>query len=144
LSAAFKEAYLELVPEFERATGSKVTSLMGAQRQDHEPAPGRRDRRCRDPVCSLARRADQAGGDYEGGALRSREMRKLVLPFGPALQVPGIDLVGPLPPDVQEMTVFSAGVHVAAKVPDAARALIEFFTAQNAAPVIRRKGLELI
>jgi molybdate transport system substrate-binding protein len=27
LSAAFKEAYLELVPEFERTTGNKVTSL---------------------------------------------------------------------------------------------------------------------
>ena len=27
LSAAFKEAYLELVPEFERASGHKVTSF---------------------------------------------------------------------------------------------------------------------
>ncbi|MGZ5160345.1 MAG: substrate-binding domain-containing protein [Burkholderiales bacterium] len=27
LSAAFKEAYLELVPEFERTSGNKVTSL---------------------------------------------------------------------------------------------------------------------
>jgi molybdate transport system substrate-binding protein len=60
------------------------------------------------------------------------------------LPVPGIDLVGPLPPDVQEITVFSAGVHVASKAPDAARALIKFFTAPDAAPVIRRKGLEPI
>ncbi|MGZ5091678.1 MAG: hypothetical protein ACXWCY_20180 [Burkholderiales bacterium] len=42
------------------------------------------------------------------------------------------------------MTVFSVGVHVAAKAPDAARALVKFFTAPDAAPVIRRKGLEPI
>ena len=43
------------------------------------------------------------------------------------LPVPGIDYLGPLPPEVQKVTVFSAGVATAARNPDAARALIRFF-----------------
>lgn len=58
------------------------------------------------------------------------------------LPVPGIDFVGPLPPDVQQITTFSAGLHVGAKEPDAAKALVKFLTAPAAAPVIRKKGME--
>jgi len=58
------------------------------------------------------------------------------------LPVAGIDLLGPLPAEVQQITVFSAGLHVGAKEPDAARALINFFTAPAAIPVIRKKGME--
>ena len=55
---------------------------------------------------------------------------------------PGIDYVGPLPSEIQEITVFSAGLHAAAKEVDAAKALVKFLTAPAAAPVIRSKGLE--
>jgi molybdate transport system substrate-binding protein len=41
------------------------------------------------------------------------------------LSIQGIDYVGPLPPDVQRPTVFSAGVTAGAKEPEAARALIK-------------------
>jgi molybdate transport system substrate-binding protein len=54
----------------------------------------------------------------------------------------GIDYVGPLPGDLQRMTMFSAGVHSGAKQADAARALVKFLTAPAAAPVIRKHGLE--
>jgi len=50
------------------------------------------------------------------------------------LSVEGIDLVGPLPADIQHITVFSAGLHAAAPAPDAARALMKFLTAPEAAP----------
>ena len=58
------------------------------------------------------------------------------------LPIPGIDYVGPLPPEVQKVTVFSAGVVVGAKEPDAARALIEFLASPAAAPAITKSGLE--
>jgi molybdate transport system substrate-binding protein len=58
------------------------------------------------------------------------------------LSVPGGDYVGPLPPEVQKVTVFSAGIAVGAKEPDAARALIKFFTSPAAAAVIKKSGLE--
>jgi molybdate transport system substrate-binding protein len=60
------------------------------------------------------------------------------------LPVPGIDYVGPLPPGAQKVTVFSAGVAVGAKSPDAARALIKFLASPAVAPAVTKSGLELI
>jgi molybdate transport system substrate-binding protein len=54
----------------------------------------------------------------------------------------GVDFVGPLPADVQQVTVWSAGLHVAAPAPDAAKALVRFLTAPEAAAAIRRCGME--
>lgn len=54
----------------------------------------------------------------------------------------GIDYVGPLPGDLQRMTMFSAGIHAGAKQTEAARALVKFITAPAAASVIRKHGLE--
>jgi molybdate transport system substrate-binding protein len=58
------------------------------------------------------------------------------------LPIAGIDYIGPLPADIQHITVFSGGVHTGAKEPDAARALVEFITAPAAVPVIKKKGME--
>jgi len=58
------------------------------------------------------------------------------------LTVPGVDLVGPLPPEVQKITVFSAGIVVSAKEPEAGRALIKFLASTAAAPVITKSGLD--
>jgi molybdate transport system substrate-binding protein len=58
------------------------------------------------------------------------------------LPVPGIDYVGPLPPEVQKVTVFSAGVAVGAEQPDAARALIKFLASPAAVGAIKKSGLE--
>jgi molybdate transport system substrate-binding protein len=58
------------------------------------------------------------------------------------LSVPGIDFVGPLPPAIQKVTVFSAGIAIGAKEPEAARALIKFLTSPGAAPAITKSGLE--
>jgi molybdate transport system substrate-binding protein len=58
------------------------------------------------------------------------------------LPVAGIDLVGPLPADIQTVTTFSGAPHVAAKETAAARALLAFLTSPAAAPILRKKGLE--
>ena len=58
------------------------------------------------------------------------------------LPEPGIDYVGPLPPEVQRVTVFSAGIAVGAKKPAEARALIRFLASENAIGVIKKTGLE--
>jgi molybdate transport system substrate-binding protein len=58
------------------------------------------------------------------------------------LPVKGIDYLGPLPADIQEVTVFSAAVHKAAGPTDAAQALLKYLTAPEAAPVIRKTGME--
>ena len=58
------------------------------------------------------------------------------------LPVAGIDYIGPLPPDVQKVTVFSAGVAAGAKHPEAARALIKFLSSSAVVPAITKSGLE--
>jgi len=58
------------------------------------------------------------------------------------LPVPGIDLVGPLPPGAQRVTVFSAGVAAGSKNPDAARAFIRFLASPEAASAVEASGLE--
>jgi molybdate transport system substrate-binding protein len=47
-----------------------------------------------------------------------------------------------LPPEAQELTVFSAGLHTSAKATAAAKALIQFLSSPASAPVIRKKGME--
>ena len=59
------------------------------------------------------------------------------------MSVKGIDYLGPLPAEVQFITVFSAGLHAAAPAPEAARALMKFLTAPDAAAVFKRHGMEL-
>ena len=58
------------------------------------------------------------------------------------LPVKGIDYLGPLPADIQEVTLFSAAVHKSAGPTEAARALLKFLTAPEAAPIIRKTGME--
>jgi molybdate transport system substrate-binding protein len=58
------------------------------------------------------------------------------------LPVPGIEIVGPLPPELQKLTVFSAGLFTGASESDAARALVTLLTSPAARPVYQRKGLE--
>lgn len=217
-SAAFKEAYLELVPQFERATGHKVVTLwvpsvqmisrlkggetvdlviMSAALLDELikagiVAAGNRFDIAKSGVGVAVRagapKPDISSGDaikravlaakaiaYSTGpsgvylaglfqhmgiadAIKNKVKISQGVPAGSfvasgeaelafqqiseLLPVPGIELVGPLPADIQKITVFSAGLHIGAKAPDAARALVEFLTAPAAAPITRKKGME--
>lgn len=58
------------------------------------------------------------------------------------LPIPGIDYVGPLPAEVQQVTVFSAGIAVGAKQPEAGRELIRFLSSTAAAPAVTASGME--
>jgi molybdate transport system substrate-binding protein len=54
----------------------------------------------------------------------------------------GIDIIGPLPPELQYVTTLSAGIGVAGNAPDAVKAFIKYLATPEAAVVIRAKGLE--
>ena len=59
--------------------------------------------------------------------------------------VKGIDIVGPLPTDLQKITVFSAGVATVSKEPEAAKALIKFLqTSPVAKDEMTKSGLDPI
>jgi molybdate transport system substrate-binding protein len=73
-----------------------------------------------------------ARGDAELGFQQISELKP----------VAGIVLLGPLPAEVQKITVFSAGVAAASRQPEAAQALIAFLSSKEAAPVVNQTGLE--
>jgi molybdate transport system substrate-binding protein len=54
----------------------------------------------------------------------------------------GVDYLGPLPAEVQNYTVWAAGLHASAPQPDAARAFMRALAAPDAAAAIRRTGME--
>ncbi len=58
------------------------------------------------------------------------------------LTTPGVELVGPLPPEIQSYVVFTAGVSANSRVSDAAKQLMKFLTGPTAIPVIRAQGME--
>ena len=72
-----------------------------------------------------------ARGDAEIGVQQISEL----------LPVAGVEIIGPLPASLQKITTFSAGILVAAKDADAAKAYVKFVTAE-AGPLLRQKGLE--
>jgi molybdate transport system substrate-binding protein len=55
---------------------------------------------------------------------------------------PGVNVIGMLPADLQQITIYSAGITTSAKQADAARALIQALTAPSAKPIFKAKGLE--
>jgi molybdate transport system substrate-binding protein len=58
------------------------------------------------------------------------------------IHVPGIEVVGPLPPQIQAVTVFSAGVSSASQHSAETRDLIAYLTSSDADDVKREQGME--
>jgi molybdate transport system substrate-binding protein len=73
-----------------------------------------------------------ARGDVELGFQQLSEL----------MHLPGIDVIGPLPADVQIVTTFSGGVCAASTQPDAARAFLAYLASPAADTAKRRHGME--
>lgn len=217
-TAAFKEAYVELVPRFERATGHKVVTtwittqeivsrvkagaatdlaVMSGNAIDELIAAGKFAQGSRVDIASSwvamavkqgAPKPDISSAEafkramlaatsiaYSGGpsgvyliglfkrmgisdqlASRVRQIRGqpvgAVVARGEAeigfqqmselMPVPGIDIVGGLPKEIEEITFFASGRHVNSQVTHAADALTAFFKAPAAHALIRSKGMK--
>jgi molybdate transport system substrate-binding protein len=55
---------------------------------------------------------------------------------------PGIEVVGPLPPQIQAVTVFSAGISTTARDPESARAFVAYLASVETEDAKRRHGME--
>jgi molybdate transport system substrate-binding protein len=73
-----------------------------------------------------------ASGDCEIGFQQVSEL----------VHIAGTDYVGPLPAEIQRVTVFTSGIQTGAANADAARALQQFLVTPNAAATMRKHGLE--
>jgi len=58
------------------------------------------------------------------------------------MAVSDLDVIGPLPPELQSVTTFTAAIPTSAAHPQAGRALIDFLATPAAKTVIKAKGLE--
>ena len=81
-------------------------------------------------------------GVFVGGLVASGEAEIGFQQVSELSHFPGVDFVGPLPAEVQEITVFSSGLQVGAKQAEAANAWVKFLTAPAAAPAFTKRGLQ--
>ena len=75
-----------------------------------------------------------ARGDAEIGFQQISELKP----------VAGIDIIGPLPDELQKITVFSAGIAAVSREPDAGKALIKFLASPEARDTLVKSGLDPI
>jgi molybdate transport system substrate-binding protein len=81
------------------------------------------------PVGSLV-----AGGTVELGFQQLSELMSL----------PGIEVIGPLPPEIQTITLFSGGISPGCERPELARALLDYMASPSVASVKQRFGMEAV
>jgi molybdate transport system substrate-binding protein len=96
-------------------------------------------------AAALKAKAKLAAGGPDGFAAAfviNGEAEIALQPIPELMAVPGIDIVGPLPGDFQNVTTYAAGVPVFAAEPEAAAALIKFLSTPAAAAVFKAKGLD--
>jgi molybdate transport system substrate-binding protein len=68
---------------------------------------------------------------------------ELVISLIPEIRFfPGVDLVGPIPPDYQSYVNFAGGIAANARDAEGAKALIQFLTGPAVVPVLKAKGME--
>jgi molybdate transport system substrate-binding protein len=84
------------------------------------------------------------GGERVGAVVARGEAEIGFQQLSELLPVAGLAHVTPLPPEVQKVSVFSAGVATSARDADTARAVIKFFASPEAVRAISNSGLEPI
>lgn len=84
------------------------------------------------------------GGERVGAVVARGEAEIGFQQISELLPVPGIDHVTPLPPEVQKISVFSAGVAATTRDADGANAIVRFLASPEAARAITKSGLEPI
>ena len=58
--------------------------------------------------------------------------------------VPGVDVVGPVPPELQTVTTLGIALHARAPSPEAAKALIALLRSERAQSIVAKHGLERV
>ena len=59
------------------------------------------------------------------------------------MTVPGVDIVGPLPPSLQSVTGFATAMLSSSKNPDAAKALVDFLASPETIALLKARGFDV-
>ena len=93
-------------------------------------------------IADQIRRKAKIGDTYVGEMAARGEVEIAVQQISELKPVAGIDIVGPLPAELQKISVFTAGILRGARDAGAAATLIAYLAAPSIAPVLIAKGLE--
>src|SRR5712664_1963201 len=158
-SNGVKEALHELAPAFERETGHQLVIAFGLATAlkrtllSAKSITWAKEGQSGIYFASLLERigiAEQmkpkvvpaSSGVEVGKLVASGKVQLGVILVNELMAAPGVEVLGPLPPELQNYTVFHAGVGVGSKDSSAAKALIKFLTTPAAGAVFRSKGQE--
>ncbi len=108
-------------------SGAYVVSLMARLGIAEETKP-----KLRQTPAGVRVAAMLASGEVEIGLQQESELKN----------EPGISYLGPLPPELQQVTLYAAGLGTAAKQPEAAKALVKALTGPDAAVAIAKHGMQ--
>jgi molybdate transport system substrate-binding protein len=81
-------------------------------------------------------------GGYPAELVAKGEVEMVVHQISEIVPVKGVTLVGPLPRDVQKVTIYSAGIAKKAATPDVARAFVAYLTSAAVKPKFAAAGLD--
>jgi molybdate transport system substrate-binding protein len=93
-------------------------------------------------IADEVRRKANISDSYVGELTARGEAEMAVQQISELMPVAGIDIVRPLPDEVQKISVFAAGIFRAARNPGGAEKLISYLADPRLLPVLIRKGLE--
>jgi molybdate transport system substrate-binding protein len=83
------------------------------------------------------------GTDTQAAVARG-DVEMTVTGIVPILRSPGIELAGPLPPELQSYSIFVAGISATTKEKEAAAALLKYLTTPEAIAVFKKRGVESV
>jgi molybdate transport system substrate-binding protein len=93
-------------------------------------------------AAELLPKTKQPDTDIVGDLVARGEAELGVTAISTLMATPGVEVVGPLPPEIQSYVLFEAGISANAIAPDAGRDLIKFLTGPAAVRVMKLKGME--
>src|SRR6516162_3001574 len=93
-------------------------------------------------IAAEVRRKATFSDSYVGEFAARGEAELAVQQISELMPVAGIDIVGPLPDEVQKISVFAAGIFRAARNPAGAGKLISYLAEPRLVPLLIGKGLE--
>jgi ABC-type molybdate transport system substrate-binding protein len=134
-SGAFTAAHLSLIPQLERLTKAKVMTASTSIGTGEMSIPNRLKRGEVVDIVIVAEhvlRQFIADGEVEIGLQQVSEL----------LPVPGIAHITPLPPELQKVSTFAAGIAASCPNKSLARTVIEFLASPRAADAIKNSGLQ--
>ena len=94
------------------------------------------------PATAIRSKATRPDSDIVSELVAKGEVELGMTVITQILTTPGVDLVGPLPGEVQSYVTFVAAVGAESNVKGAANELIEFLKGPRAIAVIKAQGME--